>query len=89
MVHGQSEAKDAGIFVVAIDVLPVGQPDEVSLQLLSLGLVALLMLELPQLPLLRVLEVDLGSHCHSKDSEENCWSLHGALEESVPAAGDS
>ena len=44
MVHGQSEFKDVSIHVVPNDVLPVGQPDEVPVQLLPLGLVALAML---------------------------------------------
>ena len=77
MVHGQSESKDVGILVMSIDVLPVGQPDEVPVQLLSLGLVALAMLGLPQLPLLWVLELHLR-YCQSSDEENNSSSsLHG------------
>ena len=71
VVHGQCESKDVGILIVAIDVLPVGQPDEVSLQLLSLGLVALPMLGLPQLPLLWVLELHL-SCCQGYESQDYC-----------------
>ena len=59
MVHGQSKSEDVGILVVGIDVFSVGQPHEVSLQLLSLGPIALLMLCLPQLPLLWMLVLDL------------------------------
>ena len=66
VVHGQSESKNVGILVVSIDVLPVDQPDEVPVQLLSLGLVALAMLGLPQMPLLWVLELHL-SYCQSND----------------------
>ena len=79
MVHGQSESKDIGILVVSIDVLPVGQPDEVPVQLLSLGLVALAMLGLPQMPLLWVLELHL-SCCQSKDKKyTSCCDLHGRI----------
>ena len=76
VVHGQCESKDVGILIVAIDVLPVGQPDEVSLQLLSLGLVALPMLGLPQLPLLWVLELHL-SCCQDYERKNDDCSLHG------------
>ena len=35
MVHVESESKDVGVFVVGIDVLSVGQPHQMSLQLPS------------------------------------------------------
>ena len=80
MVHGQGESKDVGILVVSIDVLPVGQPDEVPVQLHSLGLVALAMLSLPQLPLLWVLELHLSCCQSSKEEDESYSSLHGLSE---------
>ena len=75
LVHDQSESKDVSILVVSIDVLPVGQPDEVPVQLLSLGLVALAMLGLPQMPLLWVLELHL-SCCQSNDKKDASRDLH-------------
>ena len=77
VVHGQSKSKDVGILVMSIDVLPVGQPDEVPVQLLSLGLVALAMLGLPQLPLLWVLELHLSCCQSSKEENNSSSSLHG------------
>ena len=77
VVHGQSESKDVGILVVSIDVLPVGQPDEVPVQLLSLELVALAMLGLPQLPLLWVLELHLSYCQSSKEKKNSSSSPHG------------
>ena len=35
MVKGEGEPKDVGVLVVGIDVLSVGQPHQMSLQLLS------------------------------------------------------
>ena len=35
MVHGESESKDMGVLVVGIDILSVGQPHQMSLQLPS------------------------------------------------------
>ena len=85
MVYGQSESKDVGILVVSIDVLPVGQPDEVPVQLLYLGLVALAMLGLPQLPLLWVLELHLSCCQSSEEKDESCSSLHGGYNSQVKA----
>ena len=62
MVHGESVAKDVGVLVVCVDVFSVGEPHEMSLQLLSLGLVALPVLRLPQIPLLWVLVLHLTPH---------------------------
>ena len=59
MVHGQCESQDVGVLIVSIDVFSVGQPHQVSLQLLSLRPIALAMLCLPQLPLLWVLVLQL------------------------------
>ena len=39
------------IFIMAVDVLLVGQPDEVPLQILHDGAVALLVLGFPEMPL--------------------------------------
>ena len=83
VVHGQSESKDVGILVVSIDVLPVGQPDEVPVQLLSLGLVALAMLGLPQLPLLWVLELHLSCCQSTKEEDDSSSSLHGVSDSGI------
>ena len=83
VVHGQGESKDVGIPVVSIDVLPAGQPNEVPVQLLSLGLVALAVLGLPQLPLLWVLELHLSCCQSSKEEEDSSNSLHGLNDSAV------
>ena len=75
VVHGQSESKDVGIIVVGIDVLSVGQPDEVPLQLLPLGPIALPMLGLPQVPFLNELELNF-SCSQSKASKQDSYVLH-------------
>ena len=62
MVHGEGEPKNVGVFVVSVDVFSVGEPHEMSLQLLTLGLVALPVLRLPQVPLLWVLVLHLTHH---------------------------
>ena len=76
MVHLESETKDVDVLVVGLDVLAVCLPYDVSLQLLSLGLVALPVLRLPQIPLLTELE-PRGSKSQ-RHKRQNCqyYDLH-------------
>ena len=62
VVHGECESENVRVCIVCVDVFSVGEPHEMSLQLLSLGLVALPVLRLPQIPLLWVLVLHLTPH---------------------------
>ena len=77
VVHLECKSQNVGILVVGLNVLLVGLPDDVSLQLLSLGLIILPMLRFPQLPLFP--ELELGSCQGQGDEEKENKDLHTAL----------
>ena len=64
VIHSKSESKQVSIGIVLLNVLPIGEPDKVPLQLFKLGAVRFIMLPFPQGPLFNKLELWL----HTMDS---------------------
>lgn len=61
VVHGQGEAKNMSVGIVLINIHLIGQPDQVSLQLLQLTSIVPLMSKLPFSPILFVQKLWLYS----------------------------
>jgi len=75
MVHAQCKPEDVAILIVLLNVLLIGQPHNVLLQVLFAGLVALAVCVLPQIPLFHVLisgtlQVCTQTKVHTATAEE-------------------